>query len=87
MMIKHQTELVNVANLNCPLHGAELDKSEIKERLNNGEQEHINDIALPSKNYFDDNLIKTEAICLCGEKTVDESTTNDVDEQLCHVKL
>jgi len=79
MMIKHQVELVNVVNLNCPLHGTELSRREIKKRLNKDE-DCMSHIGLSSKDDFENNLIKDEAICLCEEQDICDATTIDDDK-------
>ena len=75
MMIKHQVELVNVVNTDCPLHGAVIDGVEIENRLNKEEEPKTDDISHLPKHYFDDNAIKSETICLCDEKVVSNQTT------------
>jgi len=84
-MIKHQEELVNVTNLDSPLHTAELDDDVINQKLNKDEQ--ASEIPHLPNDCFDDNLIKNEAICLCEETDASELTRIDKDEQLYNLKI
>ena len=69
-MIKHQIELVNVVNVDCPLHGYELEKVLSKNTQEKDNQEKR--IIESPNHYFESNVIKQdEIICLCEEKSVD----------------
>lgn len=69
-MIKHQVELVNVVNADCPLHGHELDKVLSKDAQEEDNQEKL--IIESPSHYFENNAVnQDEIICLCEEKSVD----------------
>lgn len=59
MMIKHQTELVDVINKQCPKHGTDVDRILTEDDLT----------SYSATNYFDE---ETKIICLCETENLEQ---------------